>query len=134
MPLLVLDESGLVLAGPPELRRLLSAEVIARLLARPTERIELDGYTVSARRVDDPEHPWLVVRAEVKLRPAPLSTPALTCRQLEVARLAALGRRCHEIGRALGCSTNTVRSHLRIIYDRLAVSNRIELMRALGEP
>lgn len=52
-------------------------------------------------------------------------------RQLEVARLAALGRRAQDIATALDCSVNTVRAHLRAVYERLDLTNRIELLEAL---
>jgi len=133
VPLFVLDPTGVILAGPPDFRSHLTREVIDCLRAEPSVRLEIDGLSFSAAAVEDPDSPWLVVRLEQRVRPTPLATSSLTERQLEVARLAALGRRCHEIGAALGCSTNTVRSHLRIIYDRLAVTNRVELTRALDE-
>lgn len=51
----------------------------------------------------------------------------LSERSLEVAELAAAGMTTAEVGRALGVTANTVKKHLRIIYERLGVGSRVEL-------
>jgi len=51
----------------------------------------------------------------------------LTKRRLEVADLAVRGFTAPEIGRALGISSNTVKKHLRVLYERLGVASRAEL-------
>lgn len=59
----------------------------------------------------------------------------LTRRQLEVIGLIARGMTNKEIGRELGLSPGTVRSHLAAIFDALNVSNRTEashVARSLG--
>jgi len=58
----------------------------------------------------------------------------LTARGLEVAELAARGLTTDEVGRALGVSANTVKKHLRNVYDRLAISSRAELATMLARP
>jgi DNA-binding CsgD family transcriptional regulator len=58
--------------------------------------------------------------AERRRHPAPELTP----RQWEVLRLAAAGFTRGQIGRQLGLSEGTVRSHLQNIYARLHVSSR----------
>jgi DNA-binding NarL/FixJ family response regulator len=50
----------------------------------------------------------------------------LSSRQLEVLEELALGRSNDEIARNLFISTNTVKFHLRAIYERLDVRNRVE--------
>lgn len=55
----------------------------------------------------------------------------LTARQREVVRLAVDGRTTNDIGRALGLSPNTVKCHLKKIYETLGVSRRAELIRLL---
>jgi DNA-binding NarL/FixJ family response regulator len=52
----------------------------------------------------------------------------LTARELEVARLAAGGRRNVEIAEALFLSPKTVERHLSSIFTKLAVRNRAELV------
>lgn len=51
----------------------------------------------------------------------------LTPRQLAVAQLTAAGRRNREIAEALQMSPNTVKKHLKNIFDVLDVTNRTEL-------
>jgi DNA-binding CsgD family transcriptional regulator len=58
----------------------------------------------------------------------------LTARGFEVAELAARGLTTDEVGRALGVSANTVKKHLRNVYDRLAISSRAELATMLARP
>jgi DNA-binding NarL/FixJ family response regulator len=50
----------------------------------------------------------------------------LSCRQLEVLELLALGRSNEDIARRLYISVNTVKFHVHAIYDRLGVHNRVE--------
>jgi DNA-binding CsgD family transcriptional regulator len=58
----------------------------------------------------------------------------LTARGFEVAQLAARGLTTTEVGRVLGVSANTVKKHLRNVYDRLAISSRAELATMLARP
>lgn len=64
------------------------------------------------------------------LPPAQLLTP----RQREIAELATRGSSAREIAELLETSPETVRTHLRNIYQRLEVGSRAELTRALTEP
>ena len=50
----------------------------------------------------------------------------LTPRELDVLRLLAEGRQHEEIGRRLGISSETVRTHLRKASDRLGASTRTQ--------
>ncbi len=59
--------------------------------------------------------------------------PLLSARDLQVARLAATGISCAAIAGRLCLSTNTVKTHLRHVYVKLEVRNRIELEHALLE-
>jgi DNA-binding NarL/FixJ family response regulator len=56
----------------------------------------------------------------------------LSSRQLEVLEELALGRSNEEIARGLFISTNTVKFHLRTIYERLGVRNRVEAAQLLA--
>ncbi len=58
---------------------------------------------------------------------------SLSDRQLEVLRLVAEGDSYDEIGRRLFISANTVKFHLRSIYMRLGVRNRVAAARMLSE-
>jgi DNA-binding NarL/FixJ family response regulator len=57
---------------------------------------------------------------------------ALSEREREVLELAASGMSNKEIAKRLTISVNTVKFHLRTIYSRLGVRNRVEAMRAMG--
>lgn len=57
----------------------------------------------------------------------------LTARQLEVVELGAAGLNHKQIAERLSVSPTTVRNHLAHAYDRLGVSNRVELARALQD-
>lgn len=50
--------------------------------------------------------------------------PLLSPRELEVLRLTAGGKSAPAIGRALHVSPETVKSHLKNVYDKLGVSDR----------
>lgn len=58
---------------------------------------------------------------------------SLSDRQLEVLRLVAEGYSYDEIGARLFISANTVKFHLRSIYLRLGVRNRVAAARMLAE-
>ncbi|HSZ69592.1 MAG TPA: response regulator transcription factor, partial [Solirubrobacteraceae bacterium] len=68
---------------------------------------------------------------DVSLEPAS-ATPldSLSMREREVLELAAAGMRNREIAERLMISANTVKFHLRVIYSRLGVHNRIQAARA----
>lgn len=50
----------------------------------------------------------------------------LSARQREILALLQRGHSYDDIGVALGLSVNTVRSHLRIIYERLGAASKVE--------
>jgi DNA-binding CsgD family transcriptional regulator len=72
-------------------------------------------------------HQVSVRLAQLGLRSHPSSLDQLTQRQFEVGQLAARGNSNAEIGAALDMSENTVKKHLKDIFERLAVANRAEL-------
>ena len=55
----------------------------------------------------------------------------LSEREREVIELAAAGRSNREIAEQLVISLNTVKFHLRTIYSRLGVHNRVQATQAL---
>ncbi len=59
------------------------------------------------------------------------SEPQLTRREREIVELVLLGMQNKAIAERLFISATTVRHHLTTIFDKLEVSNRLELMRKL---
>jgi DNA-binding NarL/FixJ family response regulator len=60
--------------------------------------------------------------------PAATRLALLTHREREVAKLIGEGLRNEEIGRRLFISEKTVRNHLSSVFEKLGVSDRLELM------
>jgi DNA-binding NarL/FixJ family response regulator len=60
--------------------------------------------------------------------PAPASRdlPALSARELEVLRHLGRGLSTEDLGRALGVSSETIKSHLKSLYAKLDVTGRAE--------
>lgn len=56
-------------------------------------------------------------------------TPQLTTRQLEIIELVKQGKTNKEIGNELFISENTVKYHLKAIYELLDVNNRVALIK-----
>jgi len=60
---------------------------------------------------------------------APPAVPRLTCRELEVARLAARAYTAAQIGQQLHIGERTVESHIASTYVKLGIRSRSELIR-----
>jgi DNA-binding CsgD family transcriptional regulator len=136
----VLDARGRVLFASREaqawLRKSGFREHLARLV-RAADRERIPSSTVGRGRIDlvrvHGRAEGLRYLAHVTpLRPLRLSpAAALTEAQREIAALLASGATVSEIATMVGRSVETVRSHLKAIYQRLGVSSRAELVRAL---
>jgi DNA-binding CsgD family transcriptional regulator len=68
---------------------------------------------------------------ETAAQPSPAD--GLTQREREVALLVADGLRSREVAERLGIASQTVKSHLKTIFDKLGVRNRVELARRLSQ-
>jgi len=64
---------------------------------------------------------------------SPLVEELITARQREILKLLASGHSYDDIGLALSLSVNTVRSHIRTIYERLGASTKVEAVIAAME-
>lgn len=135
----VLTPQGRVELATPLARRWLSRERM-ELLARVTRRLNprtsgaralVDGALLAFTPLDgvSGERYLVTLRA---VDPVALESPALTARQRRIAELAAAGATADEIAQCLGVSRNTVKFHLKEIYRRLEVANRLELAARLG--
>ena len=133
----VLSPTGDVLAASPEARVFLAETDIRPLLSGEpassgSDGLVADGYSVAVSAVQDHDNPCYIVRF-TPVAKSQNAAIALTRRQLQVAQLAKLGYRIDDIARELRCAATTVRTHLRVVYERLSVSNRVELVRALDK-
>ena len=115
-------------SGPPGIRRTLVMEGLG-------ERLRIEVTAVGKGRTQ--LHLWREPLPEpVQLGPEPVQpqgSPAdgLTQREREVALLVADGLRSREVAERLGIASQTVKSHLKTIFDKLGVRNRVELARRL---
>ncbi len=65
--------------------------------------------------------------------PAPKPDRALTGREQQVLDLLIEGKLYKEIAQALGMSIDTVRSHIRKVYDKLHIHSRTEIIMKFGK-
>jgi DNA-binding NarL/FixJ family response regulator len=125
----------------PELKILLLCEVASPTVVRCAIDEHAEGVVLKS---DTSEEAILALRLVLEGRAVMpvgwqaaslrLETPlaALSSREREVLDLAASGMSNKEIAKRLTISINTVKFHLRTIYSRLGVRNRVEAMRATG--
>jgi len=114
-------------AGTPGIRRTLVMEGHGERL-----RIEVTAVGKGKTQL----HLWREPLPEpMHIGPEPVPTPSpadgLTQREREVALLVADGLRSREVAERLGIASQTVKSHLKTIFDKLGVRNRVELARRL---
>jgi len=114
--------------GEPGTRRCLTMERIG-------ERLRVEVTAVGKGRTQ--LHLWregvpTVVPTPGEQVPVPVAD-GLTQREREVALLVADGLRSREVAERLGIASQTVKSHLKTIFDKLGVRNRVELARRLEQ-
>jgi len=66
------------------------------------------------------------------VQPLQLVVRSLTPRQIEICALVLQGANNREIARELGIGVQGVKNHLRMIYDRLKVRDRVQLIVRYG--
>ena len=100
----------------------------ARFLATSVRELVRGGVPMSP-----PVSRWVLQRARrsssTMAAVRPQTTAAqnlLSARQREILALLQRGHSYEDIGTALDLSVNTVRSHLRIIYERLGAASKVE--------
>jgi DNA-binding CsgD family transcriptional regulator len=117
-------------AGTPGIRRTLVIEGLG-------ERLRIEVTAVGKGKTQF--HLWREPLPEaLQMGPEAASAIAavqpadgLTHREREVALLVADGLRSREVAERLGIASQTVKSHLKTIFDKLGVRNRVELARRL---
>jgi DNA-binding CsgD family transcriptional regulator len=112
--------------GSPGVRRSLTME-------RAGERLRIEATAVGRGKTQ--LHLWREFLSqgisEAPELPPPPAADGLTQREREVALLVADGLRSREVAERLGIASQTVKSHLKTIFDKLGVRNRVELARRL---
>jgi DNA-binding CsgD family transcriptional regulator len=113
--------------GAPGVRRTL-------LMEGHGERLRIEITALGKGRTQlhlwrEPSHEVPPPAGEVPVVAAP--SDGLTQREREVALLVADGLRSREVAERLGIASQTVKSHLKTIFDKLGVRNRVELARRL---
>jgi DNA-binding CsgD family transcriptional regulator len=119
-------------SGAPGIRRCLTMERIG-------ERLRIEVTAVGKGRTQ--LHLWRegvptavpTAPGDGALQPAAAAADGLTQREREVALLVADGLRSREVAERLGIASQTVKSHLKTIFDKLGVRNRVELARRLEQ-
>ncbi len=105
-------------------------EDAARLLTRAIDEALLGGAPMSASVAQ-------MVLSELRAVGSPKAPVAgagderpLTRREVEIVEYLARGLSYENVGTALGISANTVRAHIRSIYDKLVVASKTEAVMA----
>lgn len=140
----VVDFKMPYLDGPSCIKRLRADRVAVKVLVLtalsdgPSMREALDagadGYVL---KTDPPEGTVAAIREVAaghmvfpqgarRWLAQPPDIEALSARESEILELLAEGRSNVEIGKVLNLSANTVKFHLRNIYEKLGVANRTE--------
>jgi DNA-binding CsgD family transcriptional regulator len=112
--------------GPPGVRRTLVMEGHGERL-----RIEVTAVGKGKTQLHLWREPIVETSPASADAPPPPSSDGLTQREREVALLVADGLRSREVAERLGIASQTVKSHLKTIFDKLGVRNRVELARRL---
>ncbi len=113
-------------SGQPGVRRTLVME-------HAGERLRVEATAVGMGRTQF--HLWREMLPAVVDGPAQVeeaTSDGLTHREREVALLVSDGLRSREVAERLTIAPQTVKSHLKTIFDKLGVRNRVELARRLS--
>jgi DNA-binding CsgD family transcriptional regulator len=113
-------------SGAPGVRRTLVME-------HGMERLRVEATAVGKGRTQF--HLWREMLPGVVESPETVeeaTSDGLTQREREVALLVADGLRSREVAERLTIAPQTVKSHLKTIFDKLGVRNRVELARRLA--
>ena len=115
-----------ILAPTEKLRNSIAAAL------RSSEEFEIVGVADSRAKVPPETELVLGARAAPPLQPAPIrigndtGATALSGREQQILALLADGLVKKQIAARLGISTNTVKTHLELLFEKLGVATRAE--------
>jgi DNA-binding NarL/FixJ family response regulator len=115
-----LSESDLLEAVRLGVRGVILKEMAPRLLLQCLRKVHAGGHWVENRAVRDALE--TVLRREAGAREA---AALLTQREIELVRMVAQGLRNREIAGRLHITEGTVKTHLRNVYRKLELENRV---------
>jgi DNA-binding CsgD family transcriptional regulator len=98
-----------------------------------TRPVPLQAAEALFTRMSGPGGTRYLVCVKPATRPRRHALAALSPMQRRIAEFIAAGVQRGEVASELGLSPETVRSHVRVILERLGVANRLELARLLQE-
>ncbi len=107
------------------------AELVRSSQGKPLTPRALGGALVRLSRVRGDEGELYCAEVSELTTWTPHKISYLSTRKRQIAQLAAFGATNAEIARSLDVSPDTVRSHMRQIFDELEISSRIELAHAV---
>jgi DNA-binding NarL/FixJ family response regulator len=106
-------------------RGIVLKESVTELLYKCIRTVMAGEFWVGHQRIGDLVHSLRMVEPELTQGPSPAST--LTARELQIIAAIVDGAANKDTGRQCGISEQTVKNHLMHIFDKLGVSNRLEL-------
>jgi DNA-binding CsgD family transcriptional regulator len=116
-------------SGPPGIRRTLVLEGFGERLRVEVTAVGKGKTQLHLWREPLPDQMQVGMESVQPVAAGPAD--GLTQREREVALLVADGLRSREVAERLGIASQTVKSHLKTIFDKLGVRNRVELARRL---
>lgn len=101
-------------------RGLVLKDAPADVLLQAIRAVATGGLWFDPRVLPGPGQP--------RAAPEPSALSKLTAREREIVALIGEGLRNEEAARRLGITEKTVRNHLTVVFDKLGVSGRLELL------
>jgi two-component system nitrate/nitrite response regulator NarL len=118
------DENQTVELYRRGIRGIVSRSISPDLLVRCVRRIAAGETWIDNQSVN-----WVIeaYRAQAAALVSPRSQPRLTPKELSIITCITQGKRNKEIASQLGTTEQVIKNYLRKIYDKLGVSDRLEL-------